>query len=117
MTYEELRECEPIDGSMACDPSAFLRNATAPAASADLRKAIGPEHKPDADSATGSPATPVGLAGHFTRPRAAVAAFIATERRIRPDMRVLRSMSDAMLEDIGLTREDIEGTVRHGRNR
>ena len=47
---------------------------------------------------------------------ACIAGAIAVELRIRRDMRHLRAMDDAMLEDIGLTRADIGRAVRDGRN-
>jgi uncharacterized protein YjiS (DUF1127 family) len=42
---------------------------------------------------------------------------IAMEVRIRRDARRLMFMSDRMLKDIGLTRAEIGGVVRYGRER
>jgi uncharacterized protein YjiS (DUF1127 family) len=42
-------------------------------------------------------------------------AMIAHEIRIHRDMRILSSLGDAALQDIGLTRGSVEGAVRHGR--
>ena len=44
------------------------------------------------------------------------ARAIAKEVRIRRDTRKLRLMSDEMLNDIGLTRSEISGAVRYGRD-
>jgi uncharacterized protein YjiS (DUF1127 family) len=41
---------------------------------------------------------------------------IAQEVRIRRDMRHLMAMDDRILKDIGLTRADIGGAVRFGRD-
>jgi uncharacterized protein YjiS (DUF1127 family) len=40
---------------------------------------------------------------------------VANEFRIRRDTRQLMAMSDEMLKDIGLTRAEIGGAVRYGR--
>jgi uncharacterized protein YjiS (DUF1127 family) len=40
---------------------------------------------------------------------------LADELRIRRDTRQLMAMSDEMLKDIGLTRAEIGGAVRYGR--
>jgi uncharacterized protein YjiS (DUF1127 family) len=50
-----------------------------------------------------------GVATQFVR-------AIAKEVRIRRDTRQLMGMSDEMLKDIGLTRVEISGTVRYGRD-
>jgi uncharacterized protein YjiS (DUF1127 family) len=44
------------------------------------------------------------------------ARAIAEEVRIRRDTRKLMLMSDRMLKDIGLTRAEISGAVRYGRD-
>lgn len=41
---------------------------------------------------------------------------IVREFRVRRDMRVLASLDDAALHDIGLTRGGMEGALRHGRS-
>jgi uncharacterized protein YjiS (DUF1127 family) len=56
------------------------------------------------------------LAVVVTRVGARIATAIADELRIRRDMRQLRAMNDHMLKDIGLTRADIGGAVRYGRD-
>jgi uncharacterized protein YjiS (DUF1127 family) len=43
-------------------------------------------------------------------------AAINRERKIRRSLNELSSWDDYMLRDIGLTRGDIEGSVRFGRN-
>jgi Domain of unknown function (DUF1127). len=43
------------------------------------------------------------------------AAALATEIRIRRDMRTLSGFGDAALHDIGLVRGSVEDAVRHGR--
>lgn len=40
---------------------------------------------------------------------------VAREIRIRRDMRLLASLDDAALHDIGLARSGVEDAVRHGR--
>ncbi|NJO36798.1 MAG: DUF1127 domain-containing protein [Rhizobiales bacterium] len=109
MTYEELKETEPIDDWMACDMSVFGGRSTASAASAQCREPFGSTDEPHADPPVDSPARSIkGPADYAARLWSMVATFVANEWRIRGDMRELRSMSDAMLKDIGLTREDIE---------
>ena len=41
----------------------------------------------------------------------------AREARVRRDMKRLAEFDDHMLRDIGITRVDIEGSVRRGRDR
>ena len=45
-----------------------------------------------------------------------VVRAIAEEHRIRRDTRELMAMSDHMLKDLGLTRGQIGGEIRYGRN-
>ncbi len=40
---------------------------------------------------------------------------LAQELRLRRDARQLMALSDAMLKDLGVSRSEIEGAVRHGR--
>jgi uncharacterized protein YjiS (DUF1127 family) len=61
--------------------------------------------------------------GSFTRGRGALlhsaiglVTLIAREIRIRRDMRKLARLDDRMLRDIGLTRMEIEASVRYGRS-
>jgi len=42
-------------------------------------------------------------------------ARIKNERRVRDAMNELAALDDRMLADIGLSREDVEHVVRHGR--
>jgi uncharacterized protein YjiS (DUF1127 family) len=44
-------------------------------------------------------------------------AAIAREMRLRRDMQRLAEYDDYMLRDIGITRMDIEGVIRRGRDR
>ncbi|HZH51336.1 MAG TPA: DUF1127 domain-containing protein [Microvirga sp.] len=46
---------------------------------------------------------------------ARLAAALAREIRVRRDMRLLSSLDDAALHDIGLARGGMEDAVRHGR--
>jgi uncharacterized protein YjiS (DUF1127 family) len=56
------------------------------------------------------------LATWFGRATARAARVIAQELRMRRDTRELMAMSDRMLKDIGLTRAEIGGAVRYGRD-
>ena len=56
------------------------------------------------------------LSTWFGRVAARSARAIAQELRIRRDTRELMAMSDRMLKDIGLTRAEIGGAVRYGRD-
>ena len=51
-----------------------------------------------------------------TRLAATAATVIARELRIRRDVRRLAEFDEAMLRDIGITRGEIERTVRLGRS-
>ena len=44
-----------------------------------------------------------------------LAAAIGREVHLRHDLAILQSLDDAMLNDIGLSRGEIDGAVRHGR--
>jgi uncharacterized protein YjiS (DUF1127 family) len=44
-------------------------------------------------------------------------ALVAREIRVQRDMRVLASLDEAALHDIGLVRGSVEDAVRHGRLR
>jgi uncharacterized protein YjiS (DUF1127 family) len=48
---------------------------------------------------------------------ARLASAVARELRARRDMRVLSSLDEAALHDIGLVRGNVEDAVRHGRSR
>jgi uncharacterized protein YjiS (DUF1127 family) len=48
--------------------------------------------------------------------RRRIIAAIASELRIRRDMRQLAAMADHRLEDIGMRRHEIEHCVRYGRD-
>ena len=58
-------------------------------------------------------AGPASLLGALARPVAAV----ARELRIHRAVRDLAAMDERMLKDIGLTRAEIRGAVRFGRDR
>ncbi|MCB5174116.1 MULTISPECIES: DUF1127 domain-containing protein [Microvirga] len=45
-----------------------------------------------------------------------LAALVMSEIRARRDMRLLASLDDAALHDIGLARGEVEGVVRYGRS-
>jgi uncharacterized protein YjiS (DUF1127 family) len=57
-----------------------------------------------------------GLGAVITRVVARIGAAIAEALRIRRDVRQPRAMDDHMLKDIGLTRAEIGGAVRYGRD-
>ena len=61
-------------------------------------------------------AQPWSLSAWGVRIAAHSARAIAKELRIRRDTRELTAMSDHMLKDIGLTRAEIGGAVRYGRD-
>jgi uncharacterized protein YjiS (DUF1127 family) len=56
------------------------------------------------------------LATWFGRVAGRSARAFAQELRMRRDTRELMAMSDRMLKDIGLTRAEIGGAVRYGRD-
>jgi uncharacterized protein YjiS (DUF1127 family) len=62
-----------------------------------------------------APPRPWSLSAWFGTVAARCARAIATEVRIRRDTRQLMLMSDEMLKDIGLSRTQIHGAVRFGR--
>jgi uncharacterized protein YjiS (DUF1127 family) len=80
-----------------------------------------------ADSDTPAPRSFTAAIGHelvasartvsawFAAVAARCAHALANELRIRRDRRALMAMSDEMLKDIGLTRAEIGGAVRYGR--
>jgi uncharacterized protein YjiS (DUF1127 family) len=55
----------------------------------------------------GAPRTPSGMNRVFAR--------VLRWRRLRRDARLLREFDDHMLQDIGLSRDEIEHVVRGGR--
>jgi uncharacterized protein YjiS (DUF1127 family) len=59
---------------------------------------------------------PYGLSAWLGDVAERAARAIALELRIRRDMRHLMAMDDRMLKDIGLTRAEIGGAVRYGRD-
>jgi uncharacterized protein YjiS (DUF1127 family) len=61
-------------------------------------------------------ARPWSLSAWFGTVATRCARAIADEVRIRRDTRALMLMSDEMLKDIGLTRAEIGGAVRYGRD-
>jgi uncharacterized protein YjiS (DUF1127 family) len=63
----------------------------------------------------GGAARPWSLSAWFGTVAARCARAIANEARIRRDTRQLMLMSDRMLQDIGLSRAQIDGAVRYGR--
>jgi uncharacterized protein YjiS (DUF1127 family) len=67
-----------------------------------------------ADSDTPAPRGFTAAIGHELV-AARCAHALANELRIRRDRRALMAMSDEMLKDIGLTRAEISGAVRYGR--
>ncbi len=48
-------------------------------------------------------------------PLARAVCVVARERRLRAGRRQLHAMDDRLLADMGITREDIDQVVRHGR--
>jgi uncharacterized protein YjiS (DUF1127 family) len=58
------------------------------------------------------PSARTGQSGFFL---ARLFALVAREIRIHRDMRVLASLDEAALHDIGLVRGSVEDAVRHGR--
>jgi uncharacterized protein YjiS (DUF1127 family) len=100
----------PSGTSLAGSLAAFAWKATSMLH--DIRALDGQASRQAAGAASGSP----GVAGVLTRFMALVTAAVADELRIRRDMRELRAMDDAMLNDIGLTRADIGTAVRYGRD-
>ena len=61
-------------------------------------------------------ARPWSLSGWLVGVAARAARAIAVEVRIRRDTRELMAMSDEILNDIGLTRGQISGALRYGRD-
>ena len=61
-------------------------------------------------------ARPWLLSAWFDGVAVRTARAIAQELRVRRDRRHLMAMSDHMLKDIGLTRAEIGGAVRYGRD-
>ena len=98
----------PSGTSLAATLAAFAWKATGMLQ--DIRALDGQAGRRPAGAASGSP----GVAGVLTRFMARAAAAVADELRIRRDMRELRAMDDAMLNDIGLTRADIGTAVCYG---
>jgi uncharacterized protein YjiS (DUF1127 family) len=54
----------------------------------------------------------IGRIGSFVR---SLASEIQRRHRLRKDLKHLQSMSDRMLDDIGISRGEIEQVVRSGR--
>ncbi len=52
----------------------------------------------------------------FGAVRARIAHWLS-ERRLRRDISAVEGFDDALLRDIGVSRSEIEDTVRHGRGR
>jgi uncharacterized protein YjiS (DUF1127 family) len=101
---------QPSGASMAGSLVAFAWQTTG--ILNDVGPLDGQASRQAAGAASGSP----GVAGVLTRFMALVTAAVADELRIRRDMRELRAMDDAMLNDIGLTRAEIGTAVRYGRD-
>jgi uncharacterized protein YjiS (DUF1127 family) len=59
---------------------------------------------------------PHGFAAWLSRVAPRAVRTFAQELRIRRDTRQLMAMSDRMLKDIGLSRAEIGGAVRYGRD-
>jgi uncharacterized protein YjiS (DUF1127 family) len=85
-----------MEHTMASKPLAYEPNAAAPAP-------------------RGSATVAWSLAAWVGAAAARCARAIANEVRIRRDTRQLMLMSDRMLKDIGLSRTQIHGAVRFGR--
>jgi uncharacterized protein YjiS (DUF1127 family) len=112
--HEIAAPAPPSGASFAGSPSAFAWKATS--ILYDIRTFNRQAGTQAAGAASKSPAPARGVAGVGTRFVAWIAAAIADELRIRRDMRQLRAMDDAMLNDIGVTRADIGTAVRYGRD-
>jgi uncharacterized protein YjiS (DUF1127 family) len=63
--------------------------------------------------------TRLSLGGEAARAAAAslfaIGSRVVRELRLRRAIRAMQDLDDAMLHDVGLTRDEIEGAVRHGR--
>jgi uncharacterized protein YjiS (DUF1127 family) len=72
----------------------------------------------DTPTSRGSAAAdrPWSISAWFRGLVARAARAIAQELRIRRDMRHLMAMDDRMLKDIGLSRAELGGAVRYGRD-
>jgi uncharacterized protein YjiS (DUF1127 family) len=57
------------------------------------------------------------LAGEVFALATGLVGGAARELRVRRDMNRLAEFDDHMLRDIGIARTDIEGVIRHGRDR
>ena len=113
VTYQADLEA-PAPRGFAVSIARMLAFARAPRAygiGRDIRMLEGRARRPaDAAARLWSLATWIG------RVAARSARAIAQELRLRRDTRELMAMSDQMLKDIGLTRAEIGGVVRHGRD-
>jgi uncharacterized protein YjiS (DUF1127 family) len=97
--------------SIARKLAAFTRAPSAYGIWHDIRVLAGTAGRhPDAA------AQPWSLSAWFDGVAVRAARAIAKELRIRRDTREPMAMSDHMLKDIGLTRAEIRGAVRYGRN-
>jgi uncharacterized protein YjiS (DUF1127 family) len=113
-TYRSELETQARHGlaaSIARDLAAAARALSAYGIWRDIRVLEGQTRK-HADAA----GPPWLLSAWFRGVALRAARAIAQELRIRRDMRHLMAMDDRMLKDIGLTRADIGGAVRYGRD-
>jgi uncharacterized protein YjiS (DUF1127 family) len=110
ITHQEFQAPRGGAASIIRKLMALVRASKAYGIWHDIRVLEGLARKPDAA------AQPRSLSAWLGGLAARVAHAIAQEARIRRDTRHLRLMSDQMLEDIGLTRAEISGAVRYGRD-
>lgn len=66
-------------------------------------------------STTGSRPASSGVRSRILRALGGIVSGLLTEWRLRRDIRSVEGFTDAMLQDIGLTRGGIEHAVRRGR--
>jgi uncharacterized protein YjiS (DUF1127 family) len=114
ITYQaELDTPAPrgLAASIARTLAAFARAPRAYGIWHDIRVLEGQARK-HADPA----AQPSSLSAWFGGVASRCARAVVQELRIRRDMRHLMAMDDRMLKDIGLTRAEIGGAVRYGRD-
>lgn len=111
ITHQESQAPRGVAASITRKLTAFVRASKAYGIWHDIRVLEARAREPG-DAA----AQPWSLSAWFGGVAARVARAIAQEARIRRDTRHLGLMSDRMLEDIGLTRAEISGAVRYGRD-
>jgi uncharacterized protein YjiS (DUF1127 family) len=111
ITYQESAAPHGVAASITRMTTAFVRASKAYGIWHDIRVLEGRARK-RADAAVQTWSLSSWLGGVAER----AAHAVAQEVRIRRDTRHLMLMSDRMLEDVGLTRAEIGGAVRYGRD-